>query len=961
MKKIVLSIFICFLFCNVKSAQLAGLMDVKEYKLSNGMTVWLNEDHLQPKIFGAVLVKAGSKDCPNTGIAHYFEHMMFKGTDRIGTVNYPAEKVLLDSIAVKYDELALTKDEASRKHLQQEINTLSVHAADFAIPNEFNRLISRFGGSNLNAGTSFDYTVYYNEFSPQYINQWAELYSERLLNPVFRLFQSELETVYEEKNMGDDMIGRQAMDKILERFFKPNPYAYPIIGSSENLKNPQLSQMRNFFEEYYVAGNMGLVLSGDFNTAEILPVLEKTFSRIRSGDAPQKKSIDPEPFKGVETFTVKYPVPVIKVVGIGWRGAPANNADEVVLRIITGLLNNENSTGYLDKLTVDGKVMMALAFSESLNDAGVVCVAAIPKILVQSVSQAKKRIMAEVKRIRNGDFTDESFNSLKLEQLRNCEKELENIDSRSQKMLSLFSQGKSWNDYLDEIQKIKSLTKDDVVKVANKYFTENYLQVKKKTGTYPKNRLQKPAFAPIIPKNAEVKSEYARNLEKMETLKAHPRYLDFDNDVKRVQLTSMATLYSMINPVNDIFTLNLEFGKGTMESKLAKPAGMYLSLLGTDSLSYNQFREKLQNLGSTLDFNPKQDMFVVQISGFDRNFVQTLSLVGNFMKHVKADPKKLKKVVEIMKVNAKTEKKSPDVLANALLDKVRYGNQSEYLNRLSLSEFQKLKGQDLVDEFMAITKVQCDIHYCGNLNSETVAAEIRKNFALEEISIKSQTPVYLEPKINEMPTVYFMDDPKSSQSIVSEYIPGKIDPDKVSRYTTSLFNHYFGENMSSILFQQIREYRSLAYSVSARYSQPTYNHRDKKGQLIARLSTQCDKTTDAMGILDSLIRQMPVNSERVATAIQDVVNETNNQYPSFRECSSKIASYRKVGYETDPNKELVETVAGMTIDNVVNFYDKNIIGQPLTYVVVGNSKQINMKKLATFGKIVKVKPTEVLK
>lgn len=258
-------------------------LQVKEHRLSNGLTVWLNEDHTQPKVFGAVLVKAGAKDSPNTGIAHYFEHIMFKGTDKIGTVDYEAEKVYLDSIAIKYDELAITQEPKKRLEIQKEINELSIKVADYMIPNEFNRLISRYGGTQLNAGTSYDYTVYMNTFSPQYFAQWAELNSERLINPVFRMFQSGLETVYEEKNMYHDFIGRDAVDKLMERYFLPHPYAYPILGSTENLKNPRLTEMKRFFEEYYVASNMGLILSGDFETDEVLPILEKTFSRVRQG------------------------------------------------------------------------------------------------------------------------------------------------------------------------------------------------------------------------------------------------------------------------------------------------------------------------------------------------------------------------------------------------------------------------------------------------------------------------------------------------------------------------------------------------------------------------------------------------------------------------------------------------------------------------------------------------------
>ena len=268
-----------FACCSYQSqAEDLNALKVKEYRLENGLTVWLNEDHSQPKVFGAVVVKAGAKDCPDTGIAHYFEHMMFKGTDRIGTLDYESEKVLLDSIAMKYDELAMTEDTAARARLQKEINELSIRSSEYVIPNEFNRLINRFGGSGLNAATPYDATIYFNTFSPQYMVQWAEINSERLINPVFRLFQSELETVYEEKNMYGDFIGGQVMDTLMARYFGPHPYAYPIIGSTKNLKNPRLTEMHKFFEDYYVASNMALILSGDFDAQQVMPILEKAFS-----------------------------------------------------------------------------------------------------------------------------------------------------------------------------------------------------------------------------------------------------------------------------------------------------------------------------------------------------------------------------------------------------------------------------------------------------------------------------------------------------------------------------------------------------------------------------------------------------------------------------------------------------------------------------------------------------------
>jgi predicted Zn-dependent peptidase len=961
MKKTVLSAILCGLLSGTAHAQFPEAFNVKEYKLSNGLTVWLNEDHSQPKVFGAVVVKAGSKDCPNTGIAHYFEHLMFKGTDKIGTINYKEEKVLLDSIAEKYDELALTKDELKRNHIQKEINELSIRSSKYVIPNEFSQLISKYGGSALNASTSYDCTIYHNEFSPQYINQWAELYSERLINPVFRLFQSELETVYEEKNMYNDAMGYQAFEKVAERFFSPHPYAFPIVGSTENLKNPRLSEMKKFFEKYYVSGNMGLILSGDFNSEEVLPVLENTFSRIRKGDAPQREAVALPPFSGVEEFKVKLPIPIVKALVLAWRGVPANHEDEVALRIAMGLLNNDNSTGYLDKLTVNGKIMESKALNMSLKEAGVVGVLTVPKLLFQSYSGAKKLVMHEIDRVKKGDFSDEVFNSLKLEQKRNYVKNLESINSRAQKMLALFSEGKSWTDYLNEVKKIDDLTKDDIVKVANKYFTDNYLQVKKKTGNYPKNSLKKPGFAPIVPQNTESRSDYAKAMEQIKTLDAHPRFLDFNNDAKVIKIDPKAVLYATTNPLNDIFTLNIEYGKGTLESKRLSPMASYLNVLGTDSLTFEQFRGKLQTMGSTLSFEAQPNMFLVQISGFDKNLEPTLDLIGGFFKHVKAEPKKMKQVVDEVKLKNKTIKKSSDELATALLSKVRYGDQSEYLNCLSVSETKKLKGEDLISEFNSIKKVECNVHYCGNISAEKVAACVGKNFETEKIDVESHTPVLRKTKDYEKQTVYFIDDPKSSQSIIGVYIKGGINKTPLEHYQSALFNRYFGESMSSIVFQQIREFRSLAYRVRVTYKPPPYKYKDKNGQLLAVLSTQCDKTTDAMDVLDSLIKQMPVKAERVETARQDVVNEANNEYPSLRERSSKIASLIKEGYASDPNKELIAGVANMDIKDIVDFYNQNIKGRLITYIVVGNAKKINMNKLSGFGNIVKVKAKEVYK
>ena len=951
-----------FACCSYQSqAEDLNALKVKEYRLENGLTVWLNEDHSQPKVFGAVVVKAGAKDCPDTGIAHYFEHMMFKGTDRIGTLDYESEKVLLDSIAMKYDELAMTEDTAARARLQKEINELSIRSSEYVIPNEFNRLINRFGGSGLNAATSYDATIYFNTFSPQYMVQWAEINSERLINPVFRLFQSELETVYEEKNMYGDFIGGQVMDTLMARYFGPHPYAYPIIGSTKNLKNPRLTEMHKFFEDYYVASNMALILSVDFDAQQVMPILEKAFSRIRSGNAPKQEKVMLPPFNGRETMKVKFPIPFIKAMGLGFRGVSANHEDQVALNIAVNLLNNANGTGYLDKLMVEHKLMGALAINESMNEAGILAVAIMPKLLIQSYSSAEKMVWDEINRVKNGDFSDEMFNSLKLEQKRQYASSLENIDSRATIMMNLFSQGKSWNDYLNEVARIESITKEDVVRVAQKYFSNNYLCVTKSTGKYPKDNLPKPAFSPVVPRNADASSSYAKQLEKIPEQQVAPRIIDFEKDVKTSKLTPLVTLYTTPNPLNDIFTLNISYGIGALEQPELMQLTNYLQLLGTESLSFEQFRSRLQSIGSTLAFDVTPDAFVMKVTGFDNHIDETMELVGDFIRHAKADDKKLRQIVDDAKVSEKAFFKSGDNVASALLEQVKYGDQSRYLRKLSLSQIKKLKGKDMLAIYDKVRSVQCDLHYCGTLPVEKVIGTIRQHLPLERTTVASNSPYYRELKQYDRPTVFFIDMPDMAQSIVYGYVKGDPVDDKASRHASQLFSVYFGGDMSSLMFQEIREFRSFAYRTSGRYQLPNHAHKGTAGSFTAMLSTQSDKTLDALGVLDSLIREMPLKPERMEAVKQTLVNRINNDYPPFRNLSEKVASARMEGFDRDPAEEFLRDIATMDMQDISRFYQEQISGRPVVYVITGNRKHIDMKKLAEYGTIIKVKKKGIYK
>ncbi|MEM7040294.1 MAG: insulinase family protein, partial [Bacteroidota bacterium] len=255
-------------------------LNVKKAVLDNGFEVYLIEDEHAPMIFGAVAVKAGGKYDPKdaTGMGHYLEHMLFKGTTTLGTTDYTKEKVYLDKIDALYEDLGKTTEPEKRKAIQKKINEEAVAAAEYAIPNELDRLLASIGSKGVNAFTTAEMIVYHNSFPSNQVEKWLDIYAHRFQNPVFRLFQSELETVYEEKNRAMDDFTRPLFERFQKSLFKNHPYGQQsVLGETDHLKNPSLMKMYAYFNKYYVANNMALVLSGDFDAEEVMPVIKAKF------------------------------------------------------------------------------------------------------------------------------------------------------------------------------------------------------------------------------------------------------------------------------------------------------------------------------------------------------------------------------------------------------------------------------------------------------------------------------------------------------------------------------------------------------------------------------------------------------------------------------------------------------------------------------------------------------------
>lgn len=933
-------------------------LEVKELKLSNGMTVWLNEDHSQPKVFGAVVVKAGAKDCPNTGIAHYFEHIMFKGTDRIGTTDYAAEKPWLDSISAQYDLLSQTKDETTRTRIQKHINELSIKAADYVIPNEYSRLISKYGGSSLNAGTGQDLTYYHNSFLPQFMEQWCWLNSERLMTPVFRGFQGELENVYEEKNRAADDMG-DVQDKIFKAVFKTQPYAYPVLGSTENLKNPRLSDMAAFFKKYYVASNMCLILCGDIRPdAALVTLLEKTFGRVQTGPVPERRKSPMPAIEAGDRQQIKLPIPLIGAEALVFKAPTEYEADANALDLANMLLYN-GKAGLLDSLTNEHKVLVSAAMTAGLDDAAGSAIIVIPN-LFGKMKKAEGRVLEQVQQVMDGNFSEEQVEILKQQMLMDAQRELETISSRSQRMVMTFSKGRSWQDVLDKIEGIRRLTKADVVAAARKYYGGNYITLSKKYGTPQKETLKQPGYKPVSPKNLDAKSAFALQLEQIPAKNMAVRTVDFEQDIVIKPLNNHVTLYYKDNPVNDVFTFTLRYKDGELHTPALSVLGSCLSQLGTDSLNRQQLGQAWQRIGATMEVVPGDVAFSINFTGPDKQLVPALRLLAHFLRSAKGDQKALKDAKDEDRIDRKSFGKQKDDVLRPAIHRIAYGERSSYLKQLSRKEVKALKNEDLMALFRELQQYDCELFYCGRQPIEYVAAQAQQALPLSQCT-KPQADTFRPFLQYDEPVVYFYHVPKSRQNYIVSYDAIGALPTQEERVKFKLWDEYFGGGMSSVLFQNVREFRSLAYATGgSAFTTSLAQHSDASQGYVTVTGTQADKTLEALSTVDSLLRQLPMKENNLEAARQSVLNDIQNNYPTFRTLGKYVANQLRDGYVSDPNTGIARGIPSVTSQDIMQFHQKHVTSNKnRIWIVIGDRKITDMKALARYGKVVELRKEDV--
>lgn len=924
-------------------------MAAQIYQLDNGLTVYLTENREEPRFYAEISVRAGSKHDPSdaTGIAHYLEHMLFKGTQNFGTLDYEKEKPHLDKITDFYEQHFHETDPEKRKEIYAAINETAQLATQYGIPNELDKLYKAMGGRGVNAHTWVEETVYKVDLPANRLKQWAVIESDRFIDPVFRLFQTELETVYEEKNRSMDNKGRIITEAVRDLLYKKHPYGQQTtLGSVEHLKNPSLKQMYQFYHTYYVPNNMAIHISGDINSAETIGIIDEHFSRWQPKELPEAKAWTEEPLQGAERVTVKYQGE--EYVLLAFRTASRNHQDAEALRLLDMILDNATAGLINLNLNQGQKVRQAGSYPYLDNDYGAQYLWGIPKE-GQSLEAVEALLLEQVELIKKGEFEEWIIPAVVTDFKKSQKANLESNRARVSIMRESFLAHQDWKTTVGEISRMEKLAKADIVAVANRYFGANYVAGYRIDEQHEVLTIEKPALD-TIEIDATRQSEFAKGVLEMSVEEIEPVFVDAAKDYQISDYHEGAKLYYAQNPINDLFMFTISVDVGSRHNNKLDIAAQLLDKSGTSEYSSEDLKKEWYKLGTDFGLSVENNETTISISGLDENFGASLALAMDYLTHPTADSATLEELVKIILANREDAKKNYRSIRGALVNYNRHGKDSRYLQLLPSEAVQKLTVDELHEVIRGLLSYKHTISYTGSIPLDEIQSTLKMHHPIEGVLATPPPYYFLKTRVPEKTEILFFQKELAQSQVDIEF--GGEDYNEANNPAIQLYNAYFAGGMSGIVFQELREARALAYSTFARYA--TGSRKDEQNLMWGYIACQADKTPEAVEALIDLIDNLPESPERFDEARQSRIVRYRTAKIGFRQVIGAVRSWERLGVPIDPRIARYESIRASNMDLMLQFHKAHVQGHPKLISIVGDRNRMDMDRLTAVGEVIEI-------
>ncbi|MBQ6680842.1 MAG: insulinase family protein [Prevotella sp.] len=933
-------------------------MNTRIYTLDNGLKVFLSVNKEKPRIQTYIAVRTGSKNDPaeTTGLAHYLEHLMFKGTDKFGTNNPEAERPLLDEIQARYEQYRLITDPNLRKQKYHEIDSISQVAARYFIPNEYDKLMAAIGAKGTNAYTSYDVTCYTEDIPSNEVENWAKIQGERFQNMVIRGFHTELEAVYEEYNIGLASDIRKTSAVICKLLWPNHPYGQQTtIGTQEHLKNPSIVNIKNYFNHWYVPNNVAICMAGDFEPEKVVETIDKYFGTWKPGaDVEQPKFAPLTPLTQPKDSTIVGQE--AEMIWMGWRAKKANELQADTLQLLEDVLSNGRAGLFDLDLNQTMKVQSAAGGSQLLHDHGAFFLIGRPKE-GQTLDEVKNLMLDEIGKLKKGDFPDNLLPSIINNKKRLYYSLMESNEGRADMFVDAFINDTEWKQQVGFIDRISKITKQEIVDFANNFFTDGYVTVYKKQGVDTlQKKIEKPAITPI-PTNRDQMSQFVKDIQNAEVEPIQPRFVDFKKDLTIGETKKKGLpIYYVKNNINGLFTLTYRYEFGQSADNRYNVAADYLEYIGTDKYTATDFKQKFYELGCDWNIHVGAEAITISLNGLSENMTKAMVLLENLMKNAKVDKGAYDELVNLIQKQRNDNKKNQNQNFSRLYSYTTEGARNAFTDVMSAQQLKETNPQTLVDLLKGIGNYEHAVLYFGPMSLKEVTEAVAANHPTpKKLAAVPQNIPYLKQKATENEICLAPYDAKNIYLRMYHNEERGWHPEECA--IQDLFNEYFGGGMNGIVFQEMRESRGLAYNAYAHYYQPTF--KDRKESFMAHIITQNDKMMDCINHFNEILNNMPASETAFGIAKDGLAKQLASERTTKMGIINAYILAKRLGLDKPVSELTYQQLGKLTLQDIVNFEKQNIANKNYRYIILGDEKELDIKGLEKIAPIKRLTTEEI--
>jgi predicted Zn-dependent peptidase len=928
-------------------------MRARFYTLKNGLLVILSPNHKEPRISFRIPVRTGSNNDPkdHTGLAHYLEHLLFKGTDKFGSLDWASEKNYLDQIDELYEQYNSTSDVDNRKTIYHKIDSVSGLASRYSIANEYMRMMSSIGSQATNAHTSLEETVYDEDIPSNAVDKLLAVQAERFRSPVFRIFHTELEAVYEEKNRALDNDAWKIQDAMHDLLFPTHNYGrQTTIGTIEHLKNPSLKAIREYYNKYYVPNNMAIVMAGDFEPDQLIRKIDSTFSYMKPGTLQEYQGPKEEPVKGPIVKNIYGPS--AETMRLVYRLNGAGSREAMLANLASSILSN-GKAGLLDlNINKQQKALGAGAGIYQYKDYGLFILLASPR-QDQTLEQVKDLLLEQIEMLKKGSFDESLIKAIVSNYNLSELQAIENNTYRTQDLVEEFihNRAQDWNREVALLDEMGKVSKKEIVEFANGFFgKDNYVVIYKRKGTDTTIvKVEKPPITPVQT-NAGKTSPFVEAFVKQPLPPIKPVWLDFNKDIQKGKAGNADILY-IPNKENSLYSLYYYFNMGSFNNKLLPLAMQYLQYLGTDKYTAEEITKQFYNLATSFNVSSTNEETYVSINGLQENFEKGTNLFEHLIQNCKPDVAALEALKDRLLKSRANNKLNKQIISTAMRNYALYGSQNPFNYTLSDEEIKKLNAAELVNILHTLMNYGHDILYYGPQSLPALKTGIQKIHKMPAAWTSTPAAKKFERIKQTVNQVMFTDYDAVQAEVfwaktLQPYQPGQ-------EALSDLYSAYFGNGMGSLVFQVIRGSKALAYSTYAAVLPPA--KKDDHFYFTAYVGAQADKLNEAINGMNALINDsLPYNSQDFENARKGLLKDIETQRITKEGIIFAYLRTKKKGVDYDLRKEIYDRLNKMTISDISRYHQQELAGKPFTYSVIASEKNISMDDLAKYGEVKKL-------